>query len=77
MITSLNEFNPVGKYPIDDTMFLANSPAPAASKIVPQRLGLADSVEWIGKDCRHQIENPERSFAICLNPATQIFAKVR
>ncbi len=77
MIPRLDEFNPVGKYPINDPMFLVNSPAPTTGEIMPQRLGLANSLEWIGENRRHQVKNPKRGFAVCLNPAPQIFSKVR
>jgi hypothetical protein len=33
-IPRLDELNPAGKHPIDDTMFLVNSPAPAAGELV-------------------------------------------
>ena len=77
MISRLNEFNPVGKHPIDNTMFLANSPGPATGEVMPQWFGLANSLEWIVENRRHQVKNPKRGFAVCFNPAPQILAKVR
>lgn len=69
VIPRLDEFNPVGKHPIDNAMFLANSPGPAAGEVMPEWFGLANSLERIGKNCRHQVENPQRGLAVCLNPA--------
>ena len=77
MIPRLDELNPVGKHPIDDPMFLGDSPAPATGEFMPQRLRLADSLEWIGENRCHQVENSERNFAVGFNPAPQIVAKVR
>jgi hypothetical protein len=77
VIPRLDELYPVGKYPIDDTMFLVNSAAPATGEIMPQRFGFANSPEWVGEYRLHQVKNPKRGFAVCLNPAPQILAKVR
>lgn len=77
MITRLDEFNPVSIHPIDDTMFLVNSPAPATGEIMTQRLGFANSLEWISENRGHQVKNPKRAFAVYLNPAPQILSKVR
>ena len=58
-------------------MLPRNSPAPAASVLISERLGLANSLEWIGENCRHQIDNSQRDFAIRFNPPPQVFSKVR
>ncbi len=77
MIPRLDEFNPVCKHSIDDTMFLVNSAAPTTGEIMPQRFGFANSLEWVGEYRRHQVKNPKRGFAAGFNPAPQILAKVR
>jgi len=77
VIPRLNEFDPVGEHSINDTMFFGDSPAPATGEFMPQRLGFADALEGIGEDGRHQIEDPQRDLAVGLNPATQIFSKMR
>jgi hypothetical protein len=76
VIPRLNEFNPVSKHPINDTMFLVDSAAPATGEIMAQRLGFANSMEWVVENRRHQVKNSKRGFAVCPNPAPQILAKV-
>jgi len=76
VVPRLDEFNPVSKNSIDNTMFLVNSPAPTTGEIVTERLRFADSPKWIGKDRCHQVKNPNRGFAVCLNPEPQVLAEV-
>jgi hypothetical protein len=77
VIPRLDEFNSVGEHPIDHTMFLVNSAAPATGEIMAQRLGFAYSPKWIDENRRHQVKNPKRGVAVSLNPAPQVLAEVR
>jgi hypothetical protein len=77
MIPRLEEIDPISGDAIYQAVLARNSPAPATGVFMTQRLGLANSLEWVCENRCHQVENPQRDFAICLNPAPQILAKVR
>ena len=77
MIARLEKVDSLSGHPIDHTMFLVNSAAPATGEIMAQRLGFAYSPEWIVENRRHKVKNPKRGFAVSLNPAPQVLAKVR
>jgi len=43
---------------------------------VLERLGLADTLEWIGEDGGHQVKDSECGFAVRLDPVPQIVSKI-
>jgi len=77
VIPRLHKLNTIGKYAINQPMFMINSPTPATGEFMLKRFRLSNTRKGIGKNRLHQVKNPQRSFMVCLNPSSQIFLKVR
>ena len=76
MVTRLNKLNAVCEDSVDDAVLLGESPAPASREFITQRLGLSYAGEGVGEYSSHEIDEPERSFTVGLNPIPQILAKM-
>ena len=57
---------------VDEPMLLVNSPRPAASQLVLQRLGLAFALEWVSLDVLNEFENAKRFLPVVLDPPCQV-----
>ena len=77
MIARLKEINPRLADPVNEAVFLADSPRPGARKAVLQRLWFTYAGEWIPKGRFDQLQDPKRCTAICLHPVAKILPEFR
>lgn len=76
MKSRLYELDTVGLDAIDEPMLVGDTAAPAAGKLMLERLRLSDANKRIGENSVHEFKNAERRLAIRLDPISKIFAKL-
>jgi hypothetical protein len=77
MISRLQEINFRLAHPVNESVFLIDSPRPSASECELQRLWFAYTGEWILKDRLDQFEDSKRRAAICFHPVAKILPEFR
>src|SRR5574337_2081297 len=77
VVSPLQEFDPVGLDQVDTSMLLGDAPQPDVGAEVPQRLGLADTLERFAQHGFDEIEHALCRSTICLDPMAQVVDEFR
>jgi hypothetical protein len=72
MVAAHQEVDPPLPNQIHKSMFLRNASRPYIAAEMLQRLGLADSVEWIPHHGFHKIQDAQSRLAIDIDPVPQV-----
>jgi len=72
MVTSLEEIYRLIGDSVDQSMFLGDTPRPAAGECELQGFWLSQSFEWISHDALHQIKDPHGNASLRLDPIAEV-----
>ena len=76
VISRLQEVDPRLPDEIDQSVFLCDSPRPAALEVELERFRLADATSRVSKDSLHEIEHTQSCLSIGLDPVAEIFPEL-
>ena len=75
VVTGLKKIDGFVVDTVDQPVFLGNTPRPTACEHIPERLGLAGTLERIAHNCLNQIEHSNCDVPVGFNPISQVLSE--
>lgn len=72
VISCLQKVDRAIGYAVDQSVFLGDTPGPAAGQDIFKRFGLAQPLEWISDYSLYQIQNSNRGVPVRFNPVAEV-----